>query len=124
MGGLALLLGAVVALVVAFYPRGEAAELPQPIEAIYPLPGDIVIRQTAIEVDFPVGYTVELYVDGRLVPPFEIGVTEATGRRIWQPAPGRSMEQWVAGTHSVRVEWERLVGDPDVGSFEWTFEVR
>jgi len=120
---LALALGALVALVAAIAPRGERAEMPEPIESVFPLPGDTVVRQTAIEVDLPVGYTLEIYVDGERVPPVEIGVTSSTGVWLWQPGPGRSLEQWEAGEHTVRVVWRTTAGRPDPGEFSWTFRV-
>lgn len=122
--GLGLALIALIALVVALYPTGSEATLPETIESLFPPPGDIVVRQTAVEVDLPVGYTMELIVDGDPVPPIEIGLTESTGVHIWQPAPGKSVEQWAGGDHTVLVVWDRSFGRPDPGEFEWTFTVR
>jgi hypothetical protein len=119
-----LVLVALIALVVVLYPEGDDAGLPEPLEEIFPLPGDSVVRQTAIEIDLPVGYDIDLYVDGRLIPEIEIGFTAATGRWIWQPAPGTSIEQWEGGEHTVVVTWDRIAGGrPDPGEFEWSFRI-
>ena len=122
--GYGLALAALVALVIVFHPRGEEAAIPEPLESVFPNPGDTVVRQTAVEVDLPVGYGLELVVDGRPIPPIEIGNTPATGQWIWQPAPGRSIEQWEGGEHTVTIRWDRLEGGrPDPGEFTWSFRV-
>jgi hypothetical protein len=121
--GLALALAALVAVVVALAPHGERPSLPEPLESVFPLPGDSVVRQTAIEVDLPVGYTLDLIVDGRAVPGIEIAVTPSTGVWRWQPAPGTSSEQWSPGEHTITIRWERTTGRPDPGEFTWTFRV-
>lgn len=116
---------AVLAVAVAWLmPAGEESGLPEPLEGVFPEPGDAVVRQTVVEVDLPVGYEIELWVDGDPVPVFEIGGTESTGKWVWQPGPGRSMEQWSGGEHTVRVRWDRPVGRPDQGEFEWSFRVQ
>jgi hypothetical protein len=111
--------------VVAVYPEGEDTGLPDPLEAVFPRPGDAVVRQTAVEVDLPVGYDLDLYVDGRRIPEVEVGLTESTGEWVWQPAPGRSVERWSGGEHTVLITWDRVEGGrPDPGEFEWSFRVQ
>ncbi len=123
--GLGLVLAALIALVVVLYPEGEGSVMPEPLEEVFPLPGDAVVRQTAVEVDLPVGYDLDLYVDGFKVPEFEIGHTQSTGRWIWQPVPGASIEEWGPGEHTLLITWDRVAGGrPDPGEFEWTFRVQ
>jgi hypothetical protein len=120
--GLGLLAVAVVALGIAFAQEGDAVELPDPIEAVSPLPGDSVIRQTSVEIDLAVGYVAEIFVDGF---PVEATFVEATGVYSWSPAPNSAvMNEWTPGDHTVRVEWRSISGSPDFGSFEWTFRVQ
>jgi hypothetical protein len=121
--GLGLALAALIASVIALAPSGERTALPEPLEGVFPLPGDVVVRQTAIEVDLPVGYTLDLVVDGRLVPAVEVAVTPSTGVWRWQPAPGSTTEQWSPGEHTVSIRWERTSGRPDPGEFTWVFRV-
>jgi hypothetical protein len=121
---LTLAFAALVIAVVALAPSGEDSGLPEPLEGIFPASGDAVVRQTAIEIDLPVGYTIELWVDGNPIPPIEIGLVESTGRFVWQPGPGRIMEQWPGGDHSARVTWDRSTGRPDPGEYEWRFRVQ
>ncbi|HSJ35777.1 MAG TPA: hypothetical protein VLB85_12060 [Acidimicrobiia bacterium] len=119
--GLGLLAIAVVALGVAFAQEGDAVDLPNPIEAVSPLPGDRVIRQTSVQVDLAVGYVADLFVDGF---PVDAAFVDATGVYSWSPSPTSPiMTEWSPGEHTVRVEWRRISGSPEFGSFEWTFRV-
>lgn len=117
-------LTALVAVVWALNPSGDEAALPAPLERVFPLPGDSVVRQTVIEVQLPVGYEVSFVVDGRPVPADEVAVTAALGLHRWQPAPGGMIEVWTPGEHTVEIAWDRTAGGrPDPGSFRWTFRV-
>ena len=105
-------------------PAGDEASLPEPLQGVFPHPGDTVVRQTMIEVDLPVGYSIELEIDGIPIPTQEIGLLQGTGRWSWGPAPGNLWEEWVGGEHTVTVSWNRPPGSlPDPGDFTWTFRV-
>lgn len=122
--GLGVALVAVVALTIALSPSGTTPELPGPVERVFPLPNDSVIRQTVIEVDLEVGYDLVLFVDGFRISPAEVAIQTGTNRHSWQPAPGRFLEVWDPGSHEIRIEWERTGGLPDPGSYSWTFRVQ
>jgi len=122
--GLAAALAAVVGAVILFSPQGDPPPLPDPLESIFPLPGDAVVRQTAIEVDLPIGYTLELEVDGVWIPPDEIAYTPATGFFVWQPSPDSVAGYWEPGDHTVTIRWDTFEGTrPDPGEFIWSFRV-
>lgn len=121
--GLGLLAMAAVALGVVLAREGSPVELPAPLEAVSPDPGETVIRQAVVEVDLEVGYEATLFVDGMPIP--DATFTSATGVYSWAPHPNSAViTQWMPGEHTVRVEWTRVSGSPDVGSFEWTFRVQ
>lgn len=123
--GLGALAVAVVALAFAFARGGEPAELPEPVEDVFPLPGDAVLMQAFVEVDMQVGYTVEIYVDGFLVPEGEVSFVEGTGVHRWSPSPtSQYLEAWTPGEHTVRIVWDTVAGLPDRGEFTWTFRVQ
>lgn len=123
--GLGALAVAVIALGIAFGRGGDPIELPAPVEAVFPRPGDAVIRQTAVEVDLEIGYEVELWIDGYRVPDGEITFVDATGVASWAPSPSSVyMDAWTPGTHEVRVVWTRITGVPEVGEFTWEFRVQ
>ena len=123
--GLGLLAVAVVALGVAFAPSGEPVELPEPVEAVSPHPGDAVLPQAVVEVDMAVGYQATLFVNGFPVPPSEVTVVEGTDVYRWAPSPNSLvMPQWPPGTQQVEVVWDTVTGLPDPGSFTWEFRVQ
>jgi hypothetical protein len=123
MIGSIVALVAVVAAVWLINPLGDDAALPDPLEEVFPLPGDTVVRQTVISIDVPVGYDIEIEVDGIRIPQAEIGTVQATGRRSWGPGPGRLWEMWEPGEHSVTVTWTRQSGRPDTGEYTWSFRI-
>ena len=122
--GLGLGLVAVVALAVAFAPSGDAVELPDQVERLFPHPHDSVIRQAAIEVDMAPGYGIVLFVDGIRIAESELREQVGTGLFSWRPEPGGFIESWEPGLHEVTIEWARRTGLPDPGTFSWTFRVR
>ncbi|MDP8958023.1 MAG: hypothetical protein M3N51_02215 [Actinomycetota bacterium] len=122
--GLALGLVAVVAIGLAFgSPEGRDIGLPEPVEGVSPLPGETVLRQARLEIDMPVGYRVEIFVDGQRIPESEVDHVEATGLHSWSPGPGRLFTLWTPGEHSVRITWDSTSGLPDPGEFHWSFRV-
>lgn len=121
-----LLLGAAGAavVVVAFLygsPEGEREPLPAVLENISPQPGSQVPRQTAVEVDLPVGYGLEMFADNFRVD-LEVRFVQGTGVYSWSPSDS-SLINWDSGEHRVRVRWRRLSGLADEGEYSWTFRV-
>jgi hypothetical protein len=122
--GLGAAFVALVVAVVIAYPSGDAASLPAPLEAVSPVPGDVVVAQVAIEIDLPIGYRIDLVVDGQPVPPDEIVAVDALGTFRWYPGAGGVIERWDPGEHTVEVSWDRVAGGgPDPGAFSWRFRV-
>ncbi len=124
MTGLALLLGAVVALAFVLNPSGDDLALPDPVVSVAPAPDVAVLPQIGVVVVMEPGYRIAMEVDGVPVPEAELGFTEATGRYTWEPGPGRALESWAPGSHRVVITWDRVVGLPDPGSYGWAFRVQ
>ena len=123
--GLGALAVAVVALALAFGGGGDPVELPAPVESVSPQPGDSALLQSSVEVDLEVGYTLDMYVDGFLVPSSEVTFVEATGVHTWAPSPTSVyLSEWLPGEHTVRIVWDTVAGLPDRGEFRWTFRIR
>lgn len=123
--GLGALAVAVVALGFAFGGGGDPVELPDPVESVFPLPGDAVLMQSFVEVDMEVGYTLDIYIDGFLVPNEEVEFVEGTGVHRWSPSPASLyLDSWTPGEHTVRIVWDTVAGLPDRGEFIWTFRVQ
>jgi hypothetical protein len=120
--GLGLVALAAIALAFALNPGGQSVEFPEPVEAVYPEPGDLVPYQVGIEIDMKVGYSAAIYVDGWLMqdPVF----VEGTGVYRWEPTPTNpTINEWSPGEHTIRVVYDTVNGLPDPGSFEWSFRV-
>lgn len=120
---LAASLVALIGAVVWFFPSGNEARLPAPLESVSPTPGDVVASQTEIVIELPPGYTAALVVDGRPVPSEEVVAVTATGTFRWRPGPGSVIGDWDPGEHTVEVSWDRSSGVPDPGAYAWTFRV-
>ena len=110
------------------------ATRPEILEGLSPEPDSQVPRQTSIEIDVPVDYRVEIWIDFRgsgdlaaywvRVPESEVRVIEATGQYSWQPsALGSLLREWEPGQQRVRIVWDTRVGIPDPGVYEFSFRV-
>ena len=101
--------------------RDTVTRLPDVLESLSPMPGTQIPKQTVLEIDLHVGYTIDLFVDGYRISSNEIEFIEGTGVYKWRPGPGRSFESWSPGKHTVRIMWDTTVGLPDIGEFTWEF---
>lgn len=120
--GLGLIAVAAVAIGIALSPEGTRVDLPPPLESVSPLPGDQVPPQTALEIDFEVGYSAQIWVDGW--PVADAVFVEATGVYRWSPSPSSpTLQEWTPGEHTIRLVWDTYTGLPDPGSYEWSFRV-
>jgi len=122
--GLGLALVAVVVFAVLLTPDTPVPPLPDQVEQVSPTDGAIVQRQTSLLVDMQVGYAIVLVVDGFVIPEAEIAFTAATGMYRWEPGPDATFASWTPGLHGIRIEWSRLSGFADPGSYQWTFSVQ
>ncbi|MCY3539683.1 MAG: hypothetical protein F4Y75_08265 [Acidimicrobiia bacterium] len=120
LGGLAILVVVLGYLYGSSDTGGEP--LPEAIEGISPLPGSQVPLQTPIEVDLPVGYRADIYVDGFRVPESEVVFVRGTGVHSWVPLRSTTL-LWMPGSHTVTVSWRKLSGLPEVGEYSWEFRV-
>jgi hypothetical protein len=129
--GLAVAVLVVVAVAVSYGSADRSPSesgAPAVVENVEPSPGDMVPRQSLIEVDLKTGYRAELWVLSNpaagtwlRVPDSELSFIEGTGVYTWTPGPGRAVEEWPPGEHTLRVVWDTVTGLPDVGEYEWSF---
>ena len=109
-------------LVVATFLFGSPNTGPRALKEIAPLPGSQVPLQTPIEVDLPVGYRVEILVDGFRVPDSEVRFVEGTSVHSWAPARSSTIV-WRLGPHTVSVRWRKVSRIADEGEYSWDFRV-
>ena len=121
---LGLALVGVVVFAVILTPDSVPTPLPDQVESVSPADGAIVQRQTDLIVDMRVGYGIVLTVNGVRIPDAEIQFTEATGRYRWAPGPTSTFPEWTRGGQAVQIEWDRLTGFADPGSYRWSFTVQ
>ncbi|NND03427.1 MAG: hypothetical protein HKN91_11625 [Acidimicrobiia bacterium] len=121
---LGLAFGALVIGAVILAPSGDVTELPGALESFSPADGAIVQRQTALEVDLQVGYSLTLVIDGITVPAEDLEFTEATGQYVFRPGPDKVVAEWLPGFHIVEIAFDRTVGLPDPGSLRWSFRIQ
>jgi hypothetical protein len=121
---LGLLLGLLVVAAVVFAPSGDAPNLPDAVERISPADGAIVQRQTALEIDLQVGYSLLLEIDDVRIPPEDIDYTEQTGRYVFRPGEDKVLAEWTPGFHVIEISFDRIVGLPDPGSLRWSFRTQ
>jgi len=120
--GLGMVAIAAIALGIAFSTSGEPVDLPGPLEAISPEPGDMVPPQAGIVIDLEVGYSAAIFVDGW--PIADATFVEGIGVYRWAPSPSSpTIQEWTPGEHTVRIVWDTYSGLPDPGTFEWSFRV-
>lgn len=122
-----LLLGlAFIVIVVAgvlFAPTGRSGGLPETVDRISPEDGELVLRQTRLIVDLATGYRATIVADGRVIPEDEVIFTPETGLHVFEPGPGKVIEEWEPGFHVIEITWDTLDDLPDRGSLRWTFRV-
>jgi hypothetical protein len=51
-------------------------------------------------------------------------VSTATGVHRWAPSDDNTITEWVPGTHTVVIRWDKVSGLPDRGSYSWSFRVQ
>jgi len=124
---LALLGVAFVAIVIGtvlFLPEGTPTHLPGPVSDYSPTDGDLVLRGARIQIVTDPAYRAWFVVDGVTIPDDETITMEGTGIVIFQPGPGKIIEEWTPGIHVVEAHWDRRSGLPDPGTMTWSFRVQ
>lgn len=123
----------------------DAQKLPAAIEQMNPGPGDQVLTQSQVFVDFVEGYEATLTIDGvelettRLDELTAGGASPRPGAQVevpptaiydpgnftisYQPQDGGAIESFVQGLHTATVTyWKTIEGRDKAKSFTWTFE--
>lgn len=121
---LGIVLIVIVIGAVLFGPSGGSSSLPDPVDAIAPGDGDLVLRQTTVVLDLQPGYRAQLTIDDTLIPDAEIRHIEGTGMHEFEPGPGKVIEEWAPGFHVVAAAWDRASGLPDPGTLTWSFRAQ
>ena len=122
-----LLLGvALIAIIVGavlFIPSGDPQDLPDAVESYSPQDGDLVVQPIKVVLDLQPNYDAEFLIDGIAIPRDQVDSILATGRHQFEPGPGKAIERWSPGDHTVVATY---IGPNqlDVGTVVWTFRVQ
>ena len=121
---LALAFMAIVAGSILFLPSGDPAELPDAVESFSPGDQDIALRPVKVVLDLKPGYDARFAIDGIVIPREQVDSIVETGRHQFEPGPGKAIEMWSTGEHTVVASY---VGGPnqlDAGTVVWTFRLQ
>jgi hypothetical protein len=124
---LALLAVALIAVIggsILLIPGGDPEQLPPAVERYSPRDGDIAINPVGVMIDLKPNYTAEFVIDGTPIPPDEMNSIPETGRFEFVPGPGKTIERWSPGNHTVIATWLGGPNNIDVGTLLWTFQVQ
>jgi len=117
----------VVALGVAIYAATQATdgrsvpEIPG-VVALVPGPGDKVLVQNKVGVVVNPNYDARLSINGTDIPASQIEPPLNPGEVLFQPGPGKVIEQLLPYTNCVDAEvWRRELGPDDANMRTWCF---
>ncbi len=99
-------------------------ELPPAVEAVFPVSGNLELRQVEIVADLAPGYTGYLAIDGNEVPEDDIQIVPALNRVSLKPGPGSDFATLEPGQHCATVFY-RQIGQPRTNStaYRWCFRL-
>lgn len=121
---LAILLLGVVGASILFIPSGDPETLPDAVLRYSPHDGDIAIDPVKVVIVVKPSYQLSLVIDGITIPASDMNSIEAIGRYQFEPGPGKVIEQWSGGEHTVVATWIGGTAGTDVGTLVWTFRIQ
>ncbi len=97
---------------------------PEAIQAVFPVGGNLELRQVAIVADLAPGYTGYLAIDGVEVPEDQVQFVDALNTLTLRPGPGSDFAAFEAGNHCATVFY-RQIGQPRTSSasYRWCFRL-
>jgi hypothetical protein len=121
---LGVLFAGVVAGAIFLIPSGDEAQLPDAVESFSPGEGDLVVQPVRVVLDLRSGYEASLVIDGIPIPEDQIDAIPQTGRYQFEPAPGKVIERWTPGEHTVVATYVGGANSLDAGTIVWTFRIQ
>ncbi len=102
----------------------DDSNLPAAVEAVFPLSGNLELRQAQIFADLAPGYTGYLLFDGVEVPLDDIQFVDALNTLTLKPGPGSDFARLEEGSHCATVFY-RQIGQPreNSASYRWCFRL-
>lgn len=121
---LAVALVVIIGGAVLFIPSGDPETLPAAVESYSPQDGDLVVQPIKVVFDLAPNYDARFVIDGIPIPPEDVDSIIATGRHQFDPGPGKAIERWTPGEHTVVASYIGGQNNIDSGTVVWTFRVQ
>jgi len=121
---LAVVLLAIIGGSILLIPAGDPELLPSAVERYSPGEGDLAINPVRVILDLQPNYDARFVIDGVNIPQDEMDSIVETGRHQFEPGPGKTIERWTPGQHTVVATWIGGPNNSDVGTLVWTFRVQ
>lgn len=98
--------------------------LPPAIESVFPVAGNLELRQVQIVADLAPGYTGYLAIDDKEVPEDDVQFVDALNTVTLKPGPGSDFATLEPGSHCATVFY-RKIGEPRANStsYRWCFRL-
>jgi hypothetical protein len=105
---------------------------PAEIVALEPNESDQLLPQGEVGAQLRVGLTGQLTIDGRAIPQDQISGDPNLGEVLFDPGPGKDIEEFTKGGHTAVIEWWPItIRTPDEARAEhqlrpgytWSFNV-
>lgn len=102
----------------------DQSNLPPAVESVFPLSGNLELRQVQIVADLAPGYTGYLAIDGNEVPEDDVQFVDALNTLTLKPGPGSDFTTLEPGSHCATVFY-RQIGQPRTNSaaYRWCFRL-
>ena len=99
-------------------------QLPAAIENVFPVSGNLELRQVTVVADLAPGYTGYLANDGNEVPEDDVRFEPALNTLTLRPGPDSDFAQLEEGSHCATVFY-RQIGQPRTNSsaYRWCFRL-
>jgi hypothetical protein len=104
--------------------EGDKKNLPPGVESVFPVSGNLELRQVSIVADLQPGYTGYLAIDGNEVPEDDVQFVDALNTLTLKPGPGSDFATLEPGSHCATVFY-RQIGQPRTNStsYRWCFRL-
>ena len=109
---------------VLLIPAGNPEQLPAAVERYSPGDGDITVNPVKVMIDLKPNYAAQFVVDGISIPQIDMDSILETGRHQFVPGPGKIIERWIPGNHTVVAPWTGGANNVESGTLIWTFQVQ
>ena len=121
---LAVALIGIIGASILFIPSGDPETLPDAVERYSPGDGDMVTQPVKVILDLKARYEATFTIDGIAIPPDQVDSIFETGRYQFEPGPGKVIERWTPGDHTVVASYVGGQNQIDVGTVVWTFRIQ